>query len=93
MQYKLKCQAFSILNISQVIFVAPNSLIRSYPQPYSIISIMSGWGGVGWGVGGLIPSLTLLCRGDESEAMAPIISLYQTVDAQKGEVFFPDLLT
>ena len=29
---------------------------------------------------------------DESEAVAPIIWLYQTVDAQKEEVFFPDLL-
>ena len=30
--------------------------------------------------------------GDESEAVAPLIWLYQTVDAQKEEVFFPDLL-
>ena len=30
--------------------------------------------------------------GDESEAVAPIIWLYQIVDAQKEEVFFPDLL-
>ena len=30
--------------------------------------------------------------GDESEGVAPIIWLYQTVDAQKEEVFFPDLL-
>ena len=30
--------------------------------------------------------------GDESEAVAPIIWLYQPVDAQKEEVFFPDLL-
>ena len=30
--------------------------------------------------------------GNESEAMAPIIWLYQIVDAQKEEVFFPDLL-
>ena len=30
--------------------------------------------------------------GDESEAEAPIIWLYQTVDAQKEEVFLPDLL-
>ena len=30
--------------------------------------------------------------GDQSEAMASIIWLYQTVDAQKEEVFFPDLL-
>ena len=29
---------------------------------------------------------------DESEGVAPIIWLYQTVDAQKEEVFFPDLL-
>ena len=29
---------------------------------------------------------------DESEAVAPIIWLYQTVDAQKEEVFFSDLL-
>ena len=30
--------------------------------------------------------------GDESEAVAPIIWLYQAVDARKEEVFFPDLL-
>ena len=30
--------------------------------------------------------------GDESEAVAPIIWLYQTVDSWKEEVFFPDLL-
>ena len=30
--------------------------------------------------------------GDESEAAAPIVWLYQAVDAQKEEVFFPDLL-
>ena len=30
--------------------------------------------------------------GDESEAVAPIIWLYQIVDAQKEGVFFPDLL-
>ena len=30
--------------------------------------------------------------GDESEAVAPIIWLYQTVDAPKEEVFFPNLL-
>ena len=30
--------------------------------------------------------------GGESEAVAPIIWLYQIVDAQKEEVFFPELL-
>ena len=30
--------------------------------------------------------------GDESEAVAPIIWLYQIMDAQKENVFFPDLL-
>ena len=30
--------------------------------------------------------------GDESEAVAPIIWLYQIVDAQKEEVFFAELL-
>ena len=30
--------------------------------------------------------------GDESEAVAPIILLYQIVDAQKEEVFFPESL-
>ena len=48
---------------------APNSLIRSYLQPWT----NSMWE-------------------DESEAVAPIIWLYQTVDAQNEEVFFPDLL-
>ena len=81
----MKCQAFFMLNISQVILVrtdsnlcrkefmvhwsAPNSLIRSYLQPCT----NSMWG-------------------DESEAMAPIVWLYQTVDAQKVEVSFPNLL-
>ena len=37
-----------------------------------------GVGGGGWG--------------GESEAVAPIIWLYQIVDAQKEEVFFPELL-
>ena len=31
--------------------------------------------------------------GDESEAVAPIIWLYQIVDAQKEEVFFPEVST
>ena len=30
--------------------------------------------------------------GDESEAVTPIIWLYQIVDAQKEEVFFPERL-
>ena len=30
--------------------------------------------------------------GDESEAVTPIIWLFQIVDAQKEEVFFPELL-
>ena len=30
--------------------------------------------------------------GDESEAVAPIIWLYRIVDAQKEEVFLPELL-
>ena len=30
--------------------------------------------------------------GDESEAVAPIIWLYQIVDAQKEDFFFPELL-
>ena len=30
--------------------------------------------------------------GDESEAVAPIIWLFQIVDAQKEEVLFPELL-
>ena len=30
--------------------------------------------------------------GDETEAVAPIIWLYQIVDAQKEGVFFPELL-
>ena len=42
---------------------------------------------------GLISSLVQNSMwGDESEAVAPIIWLYQIVDAQKEEVFFPDLL-
>ena len=40
----------------------------------------------------LSPALYKLNVGDESETVAPIIWLYQSVDARKEEVFFQDLL-
>ena len=68
-----------MLNISQVIIMRTDSNLcrKERLTPLS----------------GLLSSLVQTqCGGDESEAVAPIIWLYQIVDAQKEEVFFPDLL-
>ena len=74
-----------MLNISQVILVRTDSnlcrkeLTVHWSAPNSLIR-------------SYLQPCTNSMRGDESEAVAPIIWLYQTVDAQKEEVFFPDLL-
>ena len=74
-----------MLNISQVIFVRTDSnlcrkeLTVHWSAPNSIIR-------------SYLQPCTNSIWGDESEAVAPIIWLYQSVDARKGEVFFPDLL-
>ena len=74
-----------MLNISQVIHVRNDSnlcrkeLTVHWSAPNSRIRIYP-------------QPCTNSMWGDESEAVAPIIWLYQTVDAWKEEVFFPDLL-
>ena len=74
-----------MLDISQVILVGTDSNICKKELTVHWIAPNS-----------LIRSYLQPCTnsmwGDESEAVAPIIWLYQTVDAQKEEVFFPDLL-
>ena len=76
---------FSMLNISQVILVRTDSnlcrkeLTVHWITPNSLIR-------------SYLQPCTNSMWGDESEAVAPIIWLYQTVDARKEEVFFPDLL-
>ena len=84
MQYELKCQAFFYVKY-----------IPSYP--YENSNLCRKELTVHWSVpNSLIRSYLLPCTnsmwGDESEAVAPIIWLYQIVDAQKEEVFFPELL-
>ena len=74
-----------MLNISQVMLVRTDSnlcrkeLTVHWSTPNSLIRSLS-------------PALYKHNVGDESEAVAPIIWLYQTVDVRKEEVFFPDLL-
>ena len=74
-----------MLNISQVILVGTDSnLCRKkwtvhWSAPNSLIR-------------SYLHPCTNSMWGDESEAVASIIWLYQTVDAQKEEIFFPDLL-
>ena len=74
-----------MLNISQVILVRTDSnlcrkeLTVHWSAPNSLIRSY------------LQPCTNLMWE-DESEAVAPIIWLYQTGDAQKEEVFFSDLL-
>ena len=76
---------FSMLNISQVILMRTDSnlcrkeLTVHWSPPNSLIRSY------------LLPCTNSMW-GDESEAVAPIIWLYQIVDAQKEEVFFPELL-
>ena len=74
-----------MLNISQVILVRTDSnlcrkeLTVHWSTPNSLIRFY-------------LQPCTNSKWGDESEAVAPIIWLYQTVDARKEEVFFPDIL-
>ena len=76
---------FSMLNISQVILMRTDSnlcrkeLTVHWNAPNSLIR-------------SYLQPCTNSMWGDESEAVAPIIWLYQIVDAQKEEVFFPELL-
>ena len=77
---------FSMLNISQVILMRTDSnlcrkeLTVHWSAPNSLIRSY------------LQPCTNSMWE-DESEAVAHIIWLYQIVDAQKEEVFFPELLT
>ena len=74
-----------MLNISQIILVRTDSnlcrkeLTVHWSAPNSLIR-------------SYLQSSTNSMWGDESEAVAPIIWLYQAVDARKEEVFFPNLL-
>ena len=74
-----------MLNISQVILIRTDSnlcrkeLTVHWIAPNSLIR-------------SYLQPCTNSMWGDESEAVAPIIWLYQIVDAQKEEVFFPELL-
>ena len=76
---------FSVWNISQGILMRTDSnlcrkeLIVHWSSPNSLIR-------------SYLQPCTNSMWGDESEAVAPIIWLFQIVDAQKEEVFFPDLL-
>ena len=76
---------FSMLNISRVILMRTDSnlcrkeLTVHWSAPNSLIR-------------SYLQPCTNSMWGDESEAVAPIIWLYQIVDAQKEEVFFPELL-
>ena len=76
---------FSMLNISQVILMRTDSnlcrkeLTVHWSAPNSLIR-------------SYLQPCTNSMWGDESEAVAPIIWLYQIVDAQKEEVFFPEFL-
>ena len=74
-----------MLNISQVIPVRTDSnLCRKELTVY--------WSAPNSLIRSYLPSCINTIWGDESEAVAPIIWLYQTVDALKEEIFFPDLL-
>ena len=74
-----------MLNISQVILMRTDSnlcrkvLTVHWSAPNSLIR-------------SYLQPCTNSIWGDESEAVAPIIWLYQIVDAQKEDVFFPELL-
>ena len=78
-------KGFSMLNISQVILMRTDSnlcrkeLTVHWSAPNSLIR-------------SYLQPCTNAMWGDESEGVAPIIWLYQIVDAQKEEVVFPELL-
>ena len=76
---------FSMLNISQVILMRTDSnLCRK--------ELTVHWSAPNCLIRSYLQPCTNLMWGDESEAVAPIIWLYQIVGAQKEEVFFPELL-
>ena len=74
-----------MLDISQVILVRTDSnLCRNELKVH--------WSAPNSLIRSYLQPCTNSMWGDESEAVAPIIWLYQTVDAQKEEVSFPNLL-
>ena len=74
-----------MLNISQVILMRTDSnLCRK--------ELTVHWGAPNSLIKSYLQPCTNSMWGDESEAVAPIIWLYQIVNAQKEEVFFPGLL-
>ena len=76
---------FSMLNIAQVILVRTDSnLCRK--------ELTVHWGAPNSLIRSYFQPCTNSMWRDESEAVAPIIWLYQTVDARKEEIFFQDLL-
>ena len=85
MQYELKCQAFFYVKY-----------IPSYPyenwQNLCRKEFTVHWSAPNSLIRSYLQPCTNSMWGDESEAVAPIIWLYQIVDAQKEEVFFPELL-
>ena len=78
-QYKFKCQAFFYVKY------IPSYHYENWQQPVKERAPNSL-------IRSDLQSCTNSMWGDESEAVAPIIWLYQIVDAQEEEVFFPDLL-
>ena len=87
MQYELKCQAsfyVKYIYVKVILVRTDSNLCRKeltvhWSAPNSLIMFY-------------LQPYTNSMWGDESEAVAPIIWLYQTVDAQKEEVSLPDLL-
>ena len=76
---------FSMWNISQVILMRSGSnLCRK--------ELTVHWSAHNSLIRAYLQPCTNSMWGDESEAVAPIIWLFQIVDAQKEEVFFPELL-
>ena len=74
-----------MLNISQVILMRTDSnLCRK--------ELMVHWSAPNSLIRSYLQPCTNSMWGDESEAVAPIIWLFQIVDAQKEEVCFPELL-
>ena len=74
-----------MLNISQVIFMRTDSNLCR--KEFTVL-----WSAPNSLIRSYLQPCTNSMWGNESEAVAPIIWLYQIVDAQKEEVFFPELL-
>ena len=74
-----------MLNISKVILVRTDSnLCRK--------ELTVHWSGPNSLIKSYLQPCTNSMWGDESESVSPFIWLYQTVDARKEGIFFPDLL-